>query len=424
MKVCFVVIVLAVALTAVPAQENYHGVAVAPNGLDAWIATIDTVAIFHTADFGEVWEHQEVLTIRDFFDIHFVDENKGWTCGRIGTIYHTTNGGTDWTRQSLGGPKFSTRIRFLNDTLGWSASGEAILLSTTDGGEFWEMTFFPEDPFPPDTVDFQGVWFVSPDRGWLVAGRYPTGDTFAGGQGYICRTTDAGDSWVLQRLDETNDFYDVGFRDADNGIVVGGNDQGMAAVVLRTTNGGTDWQSVPLPVEAKFLRGLAVVGNHAWACGRNGTVIHTSNSGVTWEMQHTIADTTLFDIEFADSLRGMTSGNSVVYATTDGGRHWDRVYGGVAEAPGHAPRQAARLSVAGNPTGSRVRFEVNGVSGGWQVMVYDATGRSVRTLAGAGRAGAVWDGLVETGTAAPPGIYLAQLEAEGRTETVRFVYLP
>ncbi|MFO7676081.1 MAG: YCF48-related protein [bacterium] len=391
---------------------NYHGVAVAPNGFDAWVVTIETVAVYRTTDFGASWNHQEILTVRDFFDVEFVDENRGWTCGRIGTIYHTTNGGADWTRQSLGGPKFSTRIRFLDPDHGWVASGEAIVLKTTDGGEFWEMLFTPNPPFPSDTVDFQGVWFVHPDTGWLVAGRWPEGDTFAGGQGYIARTTDNCASWELQRRDDSLDFYDVHFFDSREGVVVGGNDRTRQAAVLRTEDGGASWSSVAVPAGASFLRGVAFRGDHGWAVGRSGTIIHSSDRGRSWLDQSVPIDTTLFDVDFADSLRGMAAGNSVVVATVDGGASWGRVFGGVNESPPAPAPPGVRLRA--RYEGSGLRLAVAGVRGVWTVAVYDPAGRRKALVAGQG------EGEASTKADLARGVYLARLESAEGGDIARF----
>ena len=95
-------LVLVVGLAAVvQAEEVLHGVAVAPGGLDAWVVTIESTAMYHSGDFGNSWQSQPIPTTRDFFDVFFLDSQNGWTCGRAGDIWHTTNGGDSWYRQNL-----------------------------------------------------------------------------------------------------------------------------------------------------------------------------------------------------------------------------------------------------------------------------------------------------------------------------------
>lgn len=411
-----VVVVLFCGLAAVAPAENYHGIAVAPDGQNAWVATIETTAVYHTTDFGLTWQPQAVSTIRDFFDIEFVDAENGWTCGRAGDIWHTSDGGENWARQNLGGPKFATRIRFLDASYGWAAGGEAILLRTTNGGSEWAMDFFPDPPFPGDTVDFQGLAMVDSTTGYLVAGRYPEGDTFARGQGFICRHTSGGTAELLRR-DSVYDFYDVAIAGAQRIWAAGGNDQTMRGVVVHSTDAGASWTEQTLPTAARFLRGVAFVGeNDGWACGRNGTIVHTSDGGQTWTEQASGIDTTLFDIEFADSQRGMIAGNSVVLYTTDGGETWLRGFGGVEEAGAARPRAALRVDR--NPAAGSVRFVQDGAAPGSEVRVFDAAGNAVAVVPGGA---GVWNGRAASGRKAGTGLYFAECGRGAAVQAVRFV---
>jgi len=347
-------------LAGLASGQVYHGVAIAPNGLDAWVIDIESVATFHTPDFGESWEPQNTPTTRRPFGVFFLDARRGWTCGDIGAIHATTDGGENWFRQNLGGPKFASRIQFLDTTHGFSSGGTAMLLVTDDGGWTWRQDFFPPDPFPAETVDFQGLSFVDTQIGWLAAGRYPELDTlgnptrFTRGQGYIAKVTASGDTFIHELLhkDTVYDFYDVHFGDDQYGWVVGGEDSTMAAVVLQTTNGGTDWFRQDVPAQARFLRAVDFVDRQrGWACGRNGTIIRTTDGGANWHYQQAVSDTTLFDIDFVDSLRGMIAGNSIIMSTTDGGEQWVRCFGGVEE--GRQTPEARRMTLDIRPNPAR-----------------------------------------------------------------------
>jgi hypothetical protein len=58
-------------------------------------------------------------------------------------------------------------------------------------------------------------------------------------------------------------------------------------------------------------------------------------------------------------------------------------------------------------------------------VIFDATGRSVRTLIAAelpgGSYSPVWDGRGDAGGELPSGVYFARVDAGGRVETVRVV---
>lgn len=398
----------------------YHGVGLAPDGANAWVVAIDTIELQYSGDGGAGWEGQGIATIRHLFDVFALNANQAWTCGEIGDIWHTSNGGQDWQRQNLGGPKFATRIQFLDAQHGWAASGEKILLHTTDGGAEWRLEIFTDPQYPP-YVDFQGLALVGQQSGWLVAGRYPEEDSFWGGQGFIVRVHESGGELVkeLVRRDTMYDFFDVAFADAQTGWVVGGYDRTMRGCVLRTTDGGTNWDEQALPAGARYLRAVHFVDDrHGWACGRNGTIIRTTDGGTNWEMQYCPSDTTLFDIEFADTERGIVVGNSIVMYTTDGGAHWIRSFGGIGEDV------ASRPEVAGwrvqSPVRGRVDMGPPPASPGVVVRVYDASGRVVRRLTGASVA--FWDGRDDAGRPVKSGLYLARVE-DAAPATVRFVYV-
>lgn len=404
----------------------FHGVATPPGGQHAWVVTIETTGVFHTTDFGSSWEPVDIPTIRDFFDVFFLTPDSGWTSGRSGDIWRTIDGGDSWSRVNLGGPKHAARIRFFDPEFGWAAGGDIVQLKSTTGGAEWEQIFLRVPPFPSgDTAEFQGVWFVDRNYGWLVAGHWPSGDTFLGGQGVIARTRDGGsaENWEVVRRDNNYDFYDVYFADSLRGWVVGGDDRNFRAVVLHTIDGGNTWVEQTVPAEARFLRALKFVSpTKGWVCGRNGTIIHTSDGGNTWVSQISGADSTLFDIDFADSLRGMASGNGVVVRTIDGGATWQVCFSGIGEE-GNSQLDKGKVIKCAATIGRRITFILDGVRGNVPIEIYDLFGRQVTLLtAGSNAKVVVWNGRGFDGQPVKSGVYFARLKGVFNSG-VRFVLI-
>lgn len=404
----------------------YHGVATPPGGEHAWVVTIETTGVFHTTDFGSTWESVEIPTIRDFFDVFFLTPDSGWTCGRTGDIWRTTDGGASWTRVNLGGPKHAARIRFFDQEFGWAAGGDIVQLKSTSGGAEWEQIFLRVPPFPSgDTAEFQGVWFVDRNYGWLVAGHWPSGDTFLGGQGIIARTRTGGNevSWEVVRRDNNYDFYDVYFADSLEGWVVGGDDRNFRAVVLHTADGGTTWYEQVVPSEARFLRAVKFVSpTRGWACGRNGTIIFTSDGGNSWVIQESNAESTLFDIDFADSLRGMAAGNGVVVRTMDGGANWQVCLAGIWEERKPRISKENVIRCAGT-VGHQITFIIDGVSGSVPIEIYDVFGCRIAAIpTGSERNVVVWAGRDVDNRSVQSGVYIARLNGIPRAR-VKFVIL-
>jgi photosystem II stability/assembly factor-like uncharacterized protein len=65
--------------------------------------------------------------------------------------------------------------------------------------------------------------------------------------------------------------------------------------------------------------------NDGWACGRWGTVLHTSDGGNTWNHQNSGTDYTLSSIFFADPKNGWAVGDKgTIIHTRDGGKIWEK----------------------------------------------------------------------------------------------------
>ncbi len=355
--VLFLILSLVLSLSGFPI---YHGCAISPS-FYMWVCEQESSHCFRSLDLGRTWYDlgRPNLTERLLYDIFFLDDTLGWISAEGGYIFYTNDGGESWRTQNQGGTKFAQRIFMLNERLGWIASGEAIILKTTNGGEEWEQIILPNPPFPADTVDFYGVFFIDSLTGWAVAGRYPVGDTFINGQGYIAKSSDGGTSWRLLLRDTIFDFFDCFFIDENEGWVVGGNDQTFEACILHTTDGGETWERQFTPTNAFYLRACHFIGRKGWASGMFGTILYTSD-GRNWTTQTTPATRTLFDIEFRDEEKGIASGTDVALYTIDGGRNW-------------------RTAQVGTKEDERdKRFNLPSVKG--MEFIYDATGRRCNLL--------------------------------------------
>jgi photosystem II stability/assembly factor-like uncharacterized protein len=91
--------------------------------------------------------------------------------------------------------------------------------------------------------------------------------------------------------------------------------------LLKTTDGGRTWQSVA-PVASSAYSSLSFVdANNGWVLRSTGQVYRTQNGGQTWQAQS--VPTPTGRVVFADLQHGMAIGNSVIYATSDGGQNWN-----------------------------------------------------------------------------------------------------
>jgi photosystem II stability/assembly factor-like uncharacterized protein len=63
--------------------------------------------------------------------------------------------------------------------------------------------------------------------------------------------------------------------------------------------------------------------SNGFACGRFGTILHTSDGGEAWGPQNSGTDLTLTSVDFVDARTGWAVGNEgTILRTSDGGKEW------------------------------------------------------------------------------------------------------
>jgi photosystem II stability/assembly factor-like uncharacterized protein len=123
-------------------------------------------------------------------------------------------------------------------------------------------------------------------------------------------------SWAQQKL--YDDLFSVSFPSELEGWACG-----RWGTVLHTSDGGLTWS--PQNSGTNFaLSSIFFVDPHqGWAVGDEGTIIHTSDGGKTWEKQKSPIPFFLMDLYFDTPLKGwiVTEQTHILY-TDDGGKTW------------------------------------------------------------------------------------------------------
>jgi photosystem II stability/assembly factor-like uncharacterized protein len=400
----------------------------APNTLKGWVVASDTNGyVLHTPDCGLTWINQSFSTGRYLYDIFFLNDQKGWIGTDQGFIFYSPNGGQNWYWQVMGLAYFAYRLLFINDSCGWAGCQGAIIARTHGGQNYsWEPIMLPYPQFHPDTVDVCGISFVDRQKGWFCAGCYVQDfyphDTLFGGQGYIAVSNDSGLNWQLLLRDTINDFFDIKMLDSLNGFVVGGNDRTMSATIMKTQNGGVTWQPVTIPSQAKYLRSLKIIGtNKIWAVGHHGTILHSDDGGNTWALQTSPIDTTLYDIDFSDSIHGLIADDGCVLYSHDGGNTWNVSNIGIEEEiASHPLATTPSIKVSPNPakTLTTIRFSLP-AEGNVSLQLFDISGRLVKTLTSqeknADNYSLIWNGTDENNRKVGEGVYFCILKTDEKS---------
>ncbi|MFZ5432937.1 MAG: YCF48-related protein [Calditrichota bacterium] len=164
----------------------------------------------------------------------------------------------------------------------------------------------------PTGCNLNGVAFAGEQECWAV-----------GNLGTVLHSTDGGQNWQLIPLDVNVDLWDITFVDALHGWIIGAGN-----TILRTTDGGTTWSELDVGTTCTVASIYFVNADEGWAVGNGGytsIIRHTTDGGLTWAAQTPPATChdRLYDVFFLNASTGWAVGNygSRIH-TSDGGQTW------------------------------------------------------------------------------------------------------
>jgi photosystem II stability/assembly factor-like uncharacterized protein len=313
--------------------------------------------------------------------VQFFDRETGVIAGNNGFIRFTRNGGTTWRNPKL--PPLDGHAS--EDIVAGSRRGGTFylltssrLLKSTNHLEIWEDMRRPvpsirlrgrNDPAP--NVGYLDMTFVSESEGWVLCGVIKGKDVFLGS--YLLYTRDGGRTWGTTDLKTGGRLMaQMYFADRNHGWIVGEEgtilytDDGVVwkvkqfpipegertsaprpklldvefkgdigiivgrwGTILRTDDGGRQWflmtpREFKARDERRNLHGLYMVdAQYAWAVGKSGKILVTSNKGVSWSPQDSQTKADLFDVFMRNREEGWAAGANMTvlkYDADDRGR--------------------------------------------------------------------------------------------------------
>jgi photosystem II stability/assembly factor-like uncharacterized protein len=145
----------------------------------------------------------------------------------------------------------------------------------------------------------------------------------AGGSGTIIKTTDGGTTWVSLPSVTVNRLYSIRFFNGNVGYAVG--DHGT---ILKTLNAGTSWTALTSGTDL-ILRSVCFTDDYTgYVVGDSSCVLKTVNGGASWENLNPFSiEADLYSVDFANAGRGIVAGigsgfMGIALETTDGGISW------------------------------------------------------------------------------------------------------
>lgn len=80
------------------------------------------------------------------------------------------------------------------------------------------------------------------------------------------------------------------------------------------------------------LYGVQILDRQVWVVGYYGTILHSKDRGLTWEIQQSPTRNALFRVRFTNPERGWISGSyGAILYTTDAGKSWSTQKSGTSE---------------------------------------------------------------------------------------------
>lgn len=209
-------------------------------------------------------------------------------------------------------------VFFADSKRGWIAGDGGFLSRTKDGGRTWAS----QTVGTTDAIN--DIYFRGKDDGYLLAG------------GRILGTTDAGESWREVREFQPRDFggslpelYSIRFSGKKNGWVVGSasrKDVVVDSLIIHTGDSGVSWERQLAPVREELIHLDFVSDDKGWVVGANGTILFTRDGGKNWTKQKSGTQSTLYHVDFRNDRVGWAVGErGTVLTTTDGGETWTSV---------------------------------------------------------------------------------------------------
>ena len=391
-----------------------------------------------SAQLGWFEQHDETDVI--LYSIDMLDAATIIAVGVDGYIIRSTDGGNNWATVDAGTTQTLRRVRWYSSSLVVALGNGGFAMKSSDKGTTWTMLNTGV------TKSLLDVHFFD-ENNWLVVGQ----------SAQVLTTSDGGATWDDEG-NSTNNYNEIAFH-GDFGVIVG--NKGTLRV---TTNGGEKWRSRSSTSDLELTSVDIADDGTAVLVGANGTIVHTADTGRTWNAVYAsvpISALRLSGVRFLTPQRGVIVGyGGIILETMDGGRNWtpqvsntqinieavafaDSRVGNSAGWNATIMRTTSGGSLAVTQLGT-ARPSSLGIDATWpqplsrsmtetahikfdlpstanvQLRVYDLLGREVSSLLSRDMNAGTWD-ITWNPSGLSKGVYLYHLTADTHSQTAKFV---
>ncbi len=341
-------------------------------------STTDTMFVLKTSNSGDNWtiHFRKVQTgggTPGYNRVYFLNQDTGYACYTLG-FDKTINGGANWTPLRTG-ESFQDMSVLNNDNI-WIVSANPLtggVFFTSTGGTNWVQQYSAGSQNPEKIYMYNArIGFISDNSG------SPS----------IRKTTNGGLNWNLNVSGQW--YFDITFADSLTGWY------SAASNIYKTTNGGNNWvlQNVPSGPDLLNLgiNELALLNKDTlWAAGNavfypnsqvRAILLRTTNGGVNWQYQ--VPDTAInnflyYFIQFSDKNHGWAYTTlRGIHTTTGGDPVWITA---IEQISNEIPKEFKLFQNYPNPfnPNTKIKFQLTKRSYA-EITIYDITGRRIQKL--------------------------------------------
>jgi len=249
----------------------------------------------------------------------WINETTGYAVGGNGTVIKFTNGGDEWNYVSTGSTANLNDVFFTSSNVGYIVGNQGTLLKTTNGGTTWSainVDVLTGGSPVVNTSNFTSISFVGSNSGYVTTNN-----------GYVIRTSDAFVSNFNTNIDNNgiqasplNNIYTSG---VDNYTAVG-----EVKTILKRDLGFPSFTFQVSPVNAVFNTVWYTSSTRGYIGGTNGTILKTINGGIDWNQTINPATGTIGALTFVSPSKGFAvNGSGKVLTTVDAGDTWTEITG-------------------------------------------------------------------------------------------------
>ncbi len=291
-------------------------------------------AILKTTDGGTTWSKLKFSSVGGGVKaIYFADENTGWILTSTyssAAVAKTTNGGASWTTVLTynGGDIEDMAFHSKGKGICAGGGGGTLIIYYTTDGDNWNTGKLTGLPPVYTRTDLRAIYMTSDSVAHIVG----WGSAAAGLQPSIhAKTTDGGANWTYMEQAVDNRTYvnlwGVTFKDADNGIAVGGGSY-EGSLAIRTTDGGVNWNIIDPPF-GFTVKSISNVGDKVWICGSGGGLAYSPDFGDSWKLITPMPNSTFYTMDIVNDTIYAAGYGGLVAKSVDDGNTWNATYASV-----------------------------------------------------------------------------------------------